>query len=57
MGDLSCDAHCLVETHQQILMAARAFRQELQDDGLAQHQIVGAKDSAHAALAQRDTMR
>jgi len=50
--DLARDADFLVETRQQILIAARGFGQELEGDGLAQHQIVGAKDFAHAAFAE-----
>ena len=55
MRDLARDAHLVAKTLQRVRIARHGFGQELQRHRLAEHQIVGAIDLAHAALAeQRD---
>jgi hypothetical protein len=52
MRDLPRDAHLIAKPHQRGLVGCPLRRQELEGHRLAQQQIVGAVDLAHAAAAQ-----
>jgi len=53
MSHLPRDAHFVVEARQRAFVAGRRFRQELQRHRLAQRQVRGAVDFAHAAAPQQ----
>ena len=53
VGDLARHAHLAVESLQQPLVLGGFFGQEFQRHRLAQHQVGGAIDFAHAAAAQQ----
>ena len=50
--DLAREAHLGVEAREERLVVRDRLRQELQGDGLAELQVVGAVDLAHPALAE-----
>ena len=53
MGDLPREPNFLVEARQPVGAMGDLLRQELESDGLAELQVVGAIDLAHAAAAQQ----
>ena len=53
MRDLARDAHLGVEALEAVLLRSESPRQELQRDRLAELQVVGAVDLAHAAAAEQ----
>ena len=58
MGHLARDADFVIETREGAIVGGGGFGQEFQGDRLAEREIGGAVDFAHAAAAQqsRDTI-
>jgi len=52
MRDLAGDADLIVETREDAFIAGCDFREKLEGDGLAEGEVCGAIDFAHAAAAE-----
>lgn len=53
MGHLACESNFLMESGQTVGPLSELNRQELECDGLAELQVVGAVNLAHAAAPQQ----